>query len=265
MKLTKENYYSPEANMAYMSYSQFKDFAGSLGRKGCEAKAMAKLRGEWVEEPSTAMLVGSYVDAWFEGTLDKLKENNPQMFTQKGDLKADFKKAEKIIERVQRDPLFMKYMSGQTQVIMTAELFGIMWKAKFDSYHAGICNVDLKVVKDLNESFYVKDMGKTNFVEYWGYDGQIALYQAVIEKNTGLKLPSYIAGVDKKEFPNLEIIGFTQVELNSALSLIEMDIKRVIQVKNGEVAPDRCEQCDYCRDTKILTKEISCQDLILQI
>ena len=49
--LTPENYYSQEANMQYVSVSQYKDFNGTTGKLGCEAYAMAKLRGE-VEELS---------------------------------------------------------------------------------------------------------------------------------------------------------------------------------------------------------------------
>lgn len=67
MILTPENYYSPEANFEYMSVSQFKDFSGTYGQVGCEARAMAKLRGEYQEEKTTALLVGSYVDSYFEG------------------------------------------------------------------------------------------------------------------------------------------------------------------------------------------------------
>ena len=42
---------------------------------------MAKLRGEYQEEKTTALLVGSYVDSYFEGTLDKFKLENPEIFT----------------------------------------------------------------------------------------------------------------------------------------------------------------------------------------
>ena len=57
MILTPENYYSPEANFEYMSVSQFKDFSGTYGQVGCESRAMAKLRGEYQEEKTTALLV----------------------------------------------------------------------------------------------------------------------------------------------------------------------------------------------------------------
>ena len=37
MRLTADNYYSAEANREYMSVSQFKDFVGTYGRKGCRS------------------------------------------------------------------------------------------------------------------------------------------------------------------------------------------------------------------------------------
>lgn len=65
MLLTSENYYSREANEEYLSVSQYKDFMGTYGKPGCEEYALAKLNGTWVEamEDSTALMVGSYVDA----------------------------------------------------------------------------------------------------------------------------------------------------------------------------------------------------------
>ena len=51
-----------------------------------------------------------------------------------------------IIARIERDEYFMKYMSGQKQVIMTGELFGAKWKIKIDSYIPDVAIVDLKVM-----------------------------------------------------------------------------------------------------------------------
>lgn len=73
LTLTPENYYSEAANFEYMSASQYKDFAGTYGKLGCEYMAMAKLRGEYEEEKSTALLVGSYVDSYFEGTPEQVQ------------------------------------------------------------------------------------------------------------------------------------------------------------------------------------------------
>ncbi|MFQ9895041.1 MAG: PD-(D/E)XK nuclease-like domain-containing protein [Lachnospira sp.] len=36
------------------------------------------------------MLVGSYVDSYFEGSLEQFKKENKEIFTQKGDLKSDY-------------------------------------------------------------------------------------------------------------------------------------------------------------------------------
>ena len=76
MKLNNDNYYSQKANQAYFSVSQVKDFLK------CEAYAMAKIEGEWTEPPSTAMLIGSYVDSYFEGTLEDFKARTPELFNQ---------------------------------------------------------------------------------------------------------------------------------------------------------------------------------------
>ena len=158
-ELTSENYYSDIANYEYMSVSQFKDFAGTYGKMGCEECAMAKIQGKFREPNRTALLEGSYVDAFYEGTLDKFKEEHLEMFTQKGELRSNFAKAERAIARSMRDPLFQEYMSGEKQVIMTGELFGAKWKIKMDSYHPGKAIVDLKYMQSLTKFGYVLDIG----------------------------------------------------------------------------------------------------------
>lgn len=265
MNLTEENYYSEAANYEYMSVSQFKDFVGTYGRRGCEAAAMAKLRGEYKEEESTAMLVGSYVDAYFEGTLDAFKRQHPNIFKKDGGLKAEYLQAERIIERLERDELFMKYMSGKKQVIMTGELFGIPWKIKIDSDLTNIAIVDLKVMASITELKWVKDIGYLDFVRYWGYDIQGAVYQEVYYQNTGLRVPVYIAAATKEKKTNLEVIHVQDNYLREAMGIVEYNIERVKRVKAGEVEPDRCETCDYCRETKVLKHPISIADLTADI
>lgn len=263
--LTQDNYYSAEANREYMSVSQLKNFTGTSGRRGCEFSAIEELNERWEEKPTTAMLVGSYVDSWFEGTLDKFKEENPDIFTQKGELRANYKHAEKIIERVSRDELFMKYMSGQKQVIMTGELFGAKWKIKMDSYHPGVAIVDLKVMQSITKLSWVQDIGYLDFVRLWGYDIQGAIYQEIVRQNTGKKLPFYIAGVSKEEEPNLEVINITQNYLDEALIFVEHNMPRILRVKYEGERPDRCEVCNCCRSTKVLKRPITIADLMAEI
>ena len=222
---------------------------------------MEKLNGRWEDEKSTALLVGSYVDSYFEGSLEQFKKENPEIFTQKGELKANFKQAEEIIARIERDEYFMKFMSGQKQVIMTGELFGAKWKIKMDSYIPDVAIVDLKVMASITDLKWVKDIGYLDFVRYWGYDIQGAIYQEIVRQNTGKKLPFYIAGATKQAEPDIRIIHVTDNYLQEALHMVEANMPRILRVKSGEAEPDRCELCDCCRHNRVLTRPISIMDL----
>ena len=265
MKLNNENYFSPEAMNEYLSCSQYKDFMGTLGKIGCEAQAVAKLKGEWSEEKSTALLVGGYVDAHFEGTLDLYKGQNPEIFMKNGGLKAEYRNAEEIISRIERDKFFMENMSGEKQVIMEAELFGSKWKVKIDSYHPGKAIVDLKVMKSLRDRFYIKDLGSVGIIENWGYDLQGAIYQEVVYQNTGERLPFFIAGASKEKVTDIEVAWIPDNILKEKLVEIERNTPNIVALKKGELEPVRCEVCDYCKSTKVLTKAIHYTELLGEI
>lgn len=240
MILTDGNYYSDEANRSYMSVSQYKDF------RRCEAAAMAQIEGVWERPKTTALLVGSYVDAWFEGTLDRFQAENPEIFKRDGTLKADFLLAEDIIQRVQQDAMFMYYMSGRKQVVKTAKLFGADWKIKMDSYHRGRMIVDLKVMRSME-----RVMGKS-FVEHWGYDLQMAVYAAV----EGHDLDTFLAVATKQNPIDIELIEIPKWRREELLVDIERSLPHILEVKRGEVKPERCGVCEYCRATKKLTEPI---------
>ena len=256
MKLNNDNYYSQKANQAYFSVSQIKDFLK------CESYAMAKIEGEWTEPPSTAMLIGSYVDSYFEGTLEDFKARTPEIFKKDGTLKSDYLKAENIIERVKKDDLFMKCMSGQKQVIMTGELFGAKWKIKMDSYIPHEAIVDLKVIQKLRDVSY-KNGWKQSFIEKWGYDLQLGIYQEIVRQNTGEMLPCIIAAVDKQEYPDIDCILIPNDQLEFQRKELRWKMQRIIDVKNYNAEPTRCGICDYCRATKKLEKLIFPDDLIV--
>ena len=239
MILTNENYYTSEVNKEYMSVSQYKDF------QKCEAMALASLRGEWERPMTTALLVGSYIDAWFEGTLEEFCKAHPEIYTKTGKLKADFVQAEEIIAFLQKDPMFMRYMAGKKQIIMTAELFGTKWKIKIDSYHPDKI-VDLKVMRSME-----RIMGKS-FVEYWGYDLQMAIYAAV----EGRDIATYLAVVTKQDPPDKEIISVPRWRRLELLEDVKKNMPRILAVKSGEIPPTRCGVCEYCRATKMLTEPI---------
>lgn len=260
MKLTKSNYYSPEANLHYISVSQFKDFVPAFG--GCEARAMAKLSGTYQPPPLAAFMEGHYVHSWNEGTLDEFKANNPDLFSSRGpsagQLKSNFQHCNKMIEVLENDPLVMRALAGQKEVIMTAELFGIPWKIMIDSYQpeTGIF-ADLKALKELDGKWWNNETQRyENFLDHYGYAIQMAVYAEVERIFTGRKewLIPHMVVVTKQDPPDHEVIYFDYESIENGLWMVEKYIDRVKQVKTGEQNPARCEKCDYCRSTKKITR-----------
>ena len=138
--LTASNYFSRDNQLKYMGVSQFKAF------EQCQTAALAEIKGEYIRPMTTALLIGSYVDSYFEGTLDLFKEQHPEIFKRDGTLKSEYVQADYIIERASQSKEFMNYMSGEKQVIMTGEIAGVPVKIKVDSLHPEKI-VDLKVMK----------------------------------------------------------------------------------------------------------------------
>lgn len=231
-KLTESNYYSKEADLYYMSVSQFKSFMN------CEARTMAKLNSEYEEEQSSALLFGGYCDAAIEGTLDKFKAENPQIFKKNGEPYAEYAKAEELVRLIKENELFMKFLSGEKQVILTFNLFDVDWKIKMDSFVRDICITDLKTARN------------TEGIVKWRYDIQGAVYQKGVELNDLGKLPFYLAVATKEDIPDLNIFQIPQSTLDLALMEVEENLPHIMEVKSGKIAPTRCEKCDYCKKTR---------------
>jgi len=228
--------------------------------------ALAKMRGEWEMEMTIPLLVGSYVDAHFDGTLDVFKAQHPELLKKKErTLKSDYLQANDIIARIERDSYFMKFMSGEKQGIFIGEIFGVKWKCKIDSLIRDLLITDLKVMATIRKTHWVKDYGHMSFIQYWGYDIQAAVYQKLVQIDTGKLLPFFIAVASKEKVTDIEIIGFTQQELDDVLSMVEPNIKRIDQLKKGKIEPNRCGVCDYCKTTKILTKPIHHSEILFDV
>ena len=244
MILTAANYYSAEANRTYMSVSQFKAFSA------CQSSALAEINGEFVRESSPAQLVGSYVDSYFEGSLDQFRTEHPEIFKRDGTLKAEYVQAEAIIKRIERDPLFVEYLTGSKQTIMTGVINGVEVKIKADVFN-GDRIVDLKIMRDF-EPVYVPDKGRVPWFEGWGYDVQGAVYQEVVRQNTGKQLPFYLAAATKEKAPDIDIVHIQQKYLDFALESFAADVVMFDGIKKGFLESERCEKCDYCKNTKVL-------------
>ena len=223
--LTNENYFSQENSMKYMGCSQFKSF------QKCEAAALADVQGFYQRETTTALLVGSYVDAHFEGTLDIFKAQHPEIFTKNGSLKSEYAHANYIIERVEKDKLFMHYMSGKKQVIMTGEICGVPVKIKVDSLLDDTI-VDLKCMRDFapvwNDEWRIK--------QHFLWHGVLTRKGRFIKKmfaKTQIFSYHVIAGVTKeKPEPDWHCLDKT-THLDFALGNVEENIVRYQRIKQG--------------------------------
>lgn len=262
--VTAENYYSPEMNMAYMGSTQFKAF------EKCEAAALAELKGEYHPPSSTALLVGGYIDAWFSGELPLYQAQHPEIFKRDGTLKAEYLKAQDVVNRMQADELYCLLMSGKKQVIRTGFIAGVPFKIKIDSLldadtcrhiverfpdtavALGMCDgaiVDQKAMRDLADVWSDEEHCRVPFAEAYGYDIQGAVYQAI----EGNMLPFVLAVGTKEDSPDLETLYISDADLAAKLAEVEDRAPRYQAIKEGKIEPRRCEHCDYCRATKRLT------------
>lgn len=264
LQLNSNNYYSAEANWEYMSNSQYKDF------RTCEAMAMAKLGG-WQEPPSDALLVGSYVHAYFEGieAFEAFKEATPSIIStrgqSKGQLKSQFKEAEAMIAALENDPMCMFLLQGQKEVIMSAEFAGTWWKIKMDNYAPERLRFsDIKTVQSITKEIWDPAGGYVSFVEAQGYVTQMGLYAEVERRKLGRDgwIEPYIVAVSKEDPPDKAAISINAYDIQRALDEIERCMPRILDVKFGGDEPQRCEKCRYCRETKTLKHIIHFSELV---
>ena len=271
MRLNESNYFSTDAGAAYMSASQLKRFLE------CEALALAELAGETVRETTTALLVGSYVDAHFSGCLEQFIATHPELYTNKGELRADYRQAQDIIAYLEADPLLMRMLDGERQRIVTGEIYGVPFKGKIDSLltseqcraiaddYPGMADdlmmadgaiVDLKVMRDM-EAVWKPGAGRLSFIEAWRYDLQMAVYQALV----GRKLPCYLVVATKEKVPDKALIHIPQYMLDAALTSVDVLIPRFQHLKQRPDAAIRCGRCAWCRQTKVITGAVDADEL----
>lgn len=177
--LTKDNYYSLEANQEYLSVSQYKDFMS------CEARALAVVKGKYVSPTTIECLVGSYIHAWSEGSeaFLKFKDRHPEIISSKGPTKGQLKEkfvfADNMIATLEADPLCMMALQGQKEVTMTGQIAGVPWKIRMDVYQPGGNRriVDLKTTKSINELVWSAERwAKVSFIDAFNYPLQFAVY-----------------------------------------------------------------------------------------
>lgn len=277
MKLTSKNYYGKNANVSYMSVSQFKQF------RNCEAMALAEINGEYERPASKALLLGSFVDEMLTGTKKTqtkfIIENRLELFQKSSKLAkysdeelatlladrsfdvfcadnkpyAEIGQALETIEKIKKQPLMMKHFKSKHQTIMTGEIAGVPFKIKMDNYKPGEFIADGKYMASLRSPNMFEPM-----VKYWGYDIQGAVYQEIVYQNTGERLPFYLDIATKETPSHLAVAEIKQYDLDESLEIVKAFAPRYQAIKNGEIEPERCGEygCNYCTETNIITEAI---------
>ena len=253
MELNAKNYYEPSP---YMSASQFKAFLN------CEEAALAESEGIYRREPSSALIQGQYVDAYFTGDVKTFKGTHPELFKKDGELKATYSVCEAAIRRIEKDMTAMKYLGGSKQVIVTGEIEGVACKGKLDVLGDGRI-VDLKCMRDFEPRYVGGE--RLDFIRAWGYDIQAYFYTELVRQQYGEKLPFYILAVTKEAAPDLMLVEIPDWLINSAGEVVKHYIRRFNSIKNGTVVPKRCGHCAYCKETKVIAKPMKYEDYLKEV
>ena len=257
LKLNRDNYHSNQANCDYMSRGQYKSFLD------CEAKEMAKLKREWADPPFLPFLIGQYVHSFNDNTRGEFIATHPEMFNKDLSLKAKFIEADNMIDCLKNDEFAMYCLEGSKEQIITFEIFGATWKVMLDVQNNERRRiVDLKTTRSITERVWDEESRKkVSFVEAYDYPLQMAIYtegeRISMGRPEGDWSEFFIVAVSKEKVPDKAIVNMTDPErLVKELAEVEANMPRIIAVKDGIEEPIRCENCDYCRSTKMLSGAI---------
>lgn len=264
MILTRDNYYTPEADWAYMSCSQYQGWCE------CEARQMAKMQGRWVEEPREAFLVGNYFHSYFESPEAHeafCRENAGKIYktkTVKGEIVvtgkyAPYVQADQMIQTAEGDPLIRSLidMPGENEIVMTGTLFGVPWRVRMDRYVPnGRLIIDYKTVANINELKWdpvVRE--KVTFLDAYGYMMRAAVYSEIEKQTKGKSTDPHfiIIAISKQDPPDKDVLELNHRQrYDYELAQIKDRLPHIQRVKEGRERPTRCGYCDYCRATKRL-------------
>jgi len=259
-KVTNENYYGPEAEFAYVTNSQRKTFLE------CPAQWMAKLTGDWEDEPGEALLMGQYIDLCVTEP-DKvgafLIRHAADVFKygkeEKGKKQA-WADLDGAIDTLRNEPFIMQYLTGDAQAMFAIDDFhGVRYKCKLDVLSTGRFITDLKTCKSLYETIWSPThKERVPFIDHYGYWTQLALYREAVRVVTGDALPCYIVAVEKKPHYDRELFHLDNIDYLESEAQFAIEVFRAMEghKEAGDTADDlpRCGKCKYCVSTKSVLK-----------
>jgi len=168
-----------------------------------------------------------------------------------------------MIDCLQEDPFVMSYLDGEKETIMTAEMFGAPWKIMMN-VHSLVPRriVDLVTTRSILEKVWDEATRRyVSFVELYKAPLQVAIYSEVERLALGRAAEDWsvflIVAVSKEKYPDKAVLNMTNpTRLAAELAAVEAAMPRILALKAGQEEPIRCENCNFCRSTKVLSHVI---------
>jgi len=258
LKITQENYYSLEANQAYFNVSSIKQYLK------CQKKWKAMHDGDWIEPDKDVFFYGHYVDCALtepeKFVLFKQKHWERISKYNGREQLVVFDHLDEAIRMVKNQPLFMKFLEGSKQEIITlVDFHGFAFRCRLDVINFDkLFMTDLKTARTITGKSYCESRrAKLNFIDYWDYWIQAACYLEAIRIKYNLTMDGYIAAMEKTSPYDHNVFELTQdrSSMQTGLWRAIQSMKEMSELVHEDPADlDGCEACDYCVSQKVLTK-----------
>lgn len=250
MILTKDNYFSKEADMEYMSVSQFKLF------DECEAKALATIKGQESATFKEAFLEGQLFEALVAGDKQLFMAQHPELISSRGatagQIKSNYAKVISAAEKFNSQEFFRKILEKcEKQVVLTSEFCDVKIKCAIDLFDKMTNSIyDIKCMKDFKEQWNKEEKAYMPWYYTYGYVLQLAVYREIVKQNFGEPLEIGLIAATKEDSPDVQALSFSSELLDLEFERFKNKIKRYDLIKKGFVEPIQCGCCDYCKSIK---------------
>lgn len=264
IQVTPANYHDAETKRQYMSHSQWS------GWLTCASATRAEIFDGYQPRKTAALIVGGYVDRAltspedFQGYCEEFRDD---IFGAKGGKLADFKKADILIDRIEKDPAWQDIIkAGAKQVVMQGVIAGVDWLFMSDiqiERKGRETLLDLKTAADFEDD-WVKDVNgknvKINWIDVMGYWRQLAVGRELFMQTRGSEPVCAIVGAKKCVTEDRPVgLGLWVLEDSVRFS---NEVKRIVELtpevmawKNGTKPAPACGKCDYCLSKSTLEVE----------
>lgn len=254
MQLTKENYFSKEADLKYMSVSQWKLF------NECSAKAYATIHEMEDATFKSAFLEGHFFEELVAGDAKLFLAQHPEMISSRGatagQLKSEFKIVLNAAEKFNNQKFFKDIINKcEKQVILTGKINDVEVKCCLDLFDKATNSIyDIKCMKDFKEQWSSADKRYIPWYYHWGYVMQLAVYREIVRQNFGEPKEIGLLAATKETIPDIQANAFRNDLLDLELDIFKSKIKYFNDIKNGKIEPVPCNTCDYCKSNKEITE-----------